>query len=336
MVRITWDRVLTALILLVIAGFGAWLISIEVETSPLQARLFSRFSGEMSYATAPGPAAEPRFAGDGPYDQRLGYSDLPQVIDTLQAENFVIESQARMSDALRSFVDYGGFPIFPEKAQAGLSIQDRDGRSIYFALHPEQVFRSFDAIPPLIVNTLLYVENRELLSATSVTHNPAIEWDRFAFASANIIVDKVISTGHRFGGSTLATQIEKFRHSPEGRTGSVTEKLRQIASASMRAYAQGPDTTAFRRQVVIDYLNSTPLSARAGFGEVIGLGDGLWAWYGTDFNQAVSALSQTPRSEAEHYQRARIYKQVLSLLLAQRRPSYYLLQGRDELGTLTD
>ncbi len=336
MVRLSWDRVLTALILLVIAGVGAWLISIEIESSPLQARLFSRFSGEMSYATAPGPAAEPRFAGDGPYDQRLGYSDLPQVIDTLQAENFVIESQARMSDALRSFVDYGGFPIFPEKAQAGLSIQDRDGRSIYFALHPEQVFRSFDAIPPLIVNTLLYVENRELLSTTSVTHNPAIEWDRFAFASANIIVDKMISTGHRFGGSTLATQIEKFRHSPEGRTGSVTEKLRQIASASMRAYAQGPDTSAFRRQVVIDYLNSTPLSARAGFGEVIGLGDGLWAWYGTDFNQAVSALSQTPRSEAEHYQRARIYKQVLSLLLAQRRPSYYLLQGRDELGTLTD
>ena len=334
--RLTWDRVLIALIALIAAGFGAWLISIEIEASPVQARLFSRYAEKMSFTMADGPAAEPRFASDGPYDQRLGYSDLPHVIKTLENENFVVERQARMSDALRTFVDYGGFPVFPEKAQAGLSIQDRDGRSIYFALHPEQVFRSFEAIPPLVVDTLLFVENRELLSTSSVTHNPAIEWDRFAFASANMVVDKLISTGQRFGGSTLATQIEKFRHSPEGRTGSVTEKFRQILSASMRAYAHGSDTTAFRRQVVVDYLNSTPLSARAGFGEVIGLGDGLWAWFGTDFAQAVKSLSQTPRDEAEHFQRARIYKQVLSLLLAQRRPSHYLLQGRQELGHLAD
>jgi membrane peptidoglycan carboxypeptidase len=34
--------------------------------------------------------------------------------------------------------------------------------------------------------------------------------------------------------------------------------------------------------------------------------------------------------------RAAIYKQTLSLLLAQRRPSYYLLAGRDELALLAD
>ena len=77
------------------------------------------------------------------------------------------------------------------------------------------------------------------------------------------------------GGSTLATQIEKYRHSPSGRTDDVREKLRQMASASLRAYRDGPDTSAARRQIVVDYLNSTPLAARAGFGEVNGLGDGL-------------------------------------------------------------
>ena len=56
-----------------------------------------------------------------------------------------------------------------------------------------------------------------------------------------------------------------------------------MVSASLRAYREGPDTSAVRRQIVVDYLNSTPLSARTGFGEVNGLGDGLWAWFGTDF-----------------------------------------------------
>src|SRR3546814_11177783 len=75
--------------------------------------------------------------------------------------------------------------------------------------------------------------------------------------------------------------MEKFRHSPEGRTGNVSDKLRQMISASLRGYREGQDTTAVRRQIVVDYLNSTPLAARSGFGEVIGVGDGMWAWFGT-------------------------------------------------------
>ena len=74
--------------------------------------------------------------------------------------------------------------------------------------------------------------------------------------------------GKRFGGSTLATQIEKFRHSPEGRTGGIEDKLRQITTASVRAYQDGPLTAAARHRIVVEYINSTPLAARAGFGEV--------------------------------------------------------------------
>ena len=63
------------------------------------------------------------------------------------------------------------------------------------------------------------------------------------------------------GGSTLATQIEKYRHSPEGRTASIPEKFRQMASASLRAYLDGPDTQRARERIVVDYLNTVPLSA---------------------------------------------------------------------------
>ena len=92
------------------------------------------------------------------------------------------------------------------------------------------------------------------------------------------------------GGSTLATQIEKYRHSPEGRTGSTTDKLIQMASATLRAYQDGEDTTGSRRQIVLDYLNTVPLSAKPGYGEVNGIGDGLWVWYGRDFEQVSKLL----------------------------------------------
>ncbi len=92
------------------------------------------------------------------------------------------------------------------------------------------------------------------------------------------------------GGSTLATQIEKYRHSPNGRTASIRDKLQQMASASLRAYRLGEDTTEARRKLVVTYLNTMPLSAKSGFGEVHGIGDGLWAWYGRDFAEVQRTL----------------------------------------------
>ena len=64
-----------------------------------------------------------------------------------------------------------------------------------------------------------------------------------------------------------------------------------MASASLRAYLDGEDTLPRRRQIVVDYLNTVPLAAQAGFGEVNGLGDGLWAWYGRDFDEVNRLLA---------------------------------------------
>jgi membrane peptidoglycan carboxypeptidase len=83
---------------------------------------------------------------------------------------------------------------------------------------------------------------------------------------------------------TLATQIKKFRHSPEGRTQSISEKFRQMVSASFRAHLDGPDTRRARERILVDY--TVPLSARVGSGEVNGIGDALWVWYGEDFGEA--------------------------------------------------
>ena len=92
------------------------------------------------------------------------------------------------------------------------------------------------------------------------------------------------------GGSTLATQIEKLRHSPGGRTSSPLDKLRQVTAASLKAYRSGPDTRAYRRDIVVDYLNSMPLAALPDRGEVRGLGEGLQAWFGLDFADVQRSL----------------------------------------------
>ncbi|MEA3278766.1 MAG: transglycosylase domain-containing protein [Pseudomonadota bacterium] len=325
-------------VLLLAAGLCvlAWGLSIELESSPLQSRLFTRLAAGFGVSVEPGATPNARFPDSGPYDKRLGYAQIPAFLRTLDARGFVVDRQARLSPTLVSFIDLGGFPIYREKSQAGLSIIDRSDREIYRARHPERVFPDFQTIPPVVVATLLFIENRELLDLSFPTRNPAVEWDRFAAASFNTLVTAIVPTGQRFGGSTLATQIEKFRHSPEGRTSSPAEKLRQVVSASARAYQSGPDTTQARERIVVDYANSTPLSARPGFGEVIGLGDGLHVWYGTNLGEAAQRLGERPVTVADAARSAQIYKQVLSLLLAQRRPSYYLLSGRDQLDDLTE
>ena len=83
-----------------------------------------------------------------------------------------------------------------------------------------------------------------------------------------------------------------------------------------------------------------PLAARSGFGELRGLGDALWAWHGADFAEVNALLSAPPVSGRyaanEIARRARAYRQVLSLILAQRRPSGLLVADREALRELTD
>jgi Transglycosylase. len=334
--RLSWYRLFAGTVAVGVGALAVWGFRIEMESSPVQSRLFSKLARDMTYHTDTGASGGIRFPHAGPYDERLGYARLPDFIQALRGDGFLIERQARMSPQMQQFMDLGGFALYAEKPQSGLMVTDRRGEIIHIARYPERVFPDFEAIPPLLVATLLFVENRELLEAGTPTRNPAVEWDRFAAAAAAVVTRHFDEDGNRFGGSTLATQIEKFRHSPDGRTGSVVEKLRQITSASMRAYQDGPDTTEARRRIALDYINATPLSARPGYGEVIGLGDGLFAWYGIELADVIRLLGAPTTTPEERVRAAAVYKAALSLMLAQRRPSYYLLGGRRELAALTD
>ena len=71
-----------------------------------------------------------------------------------------------------------------------------------------------------------------------------------------------------------------------------------------------------------------PLAGVAGYGEVIGLGDGLWAWYGRDFETANRLLSDPNYDPAA---RAEVFREALSLIDAQRRPSGLLLNSTQDV-----
>ncbi|MBK3479631.1 penicillin-binding protein [Pseudomonas sp. MF6751] len=330
-----WRRLFWLILLLVLLALGFAVLR-EMHSARWQARTLSQWAAQLTYRVEPGASDAILYPGAGPFDQRLGYSALGDFLTRLLKRNYVIESQARFSAALMNYSRHGLFIPYAEKIQAGLSITDCRAAPLYQFNYPTQLYAQFSDVPPLMVRSLLFIENRELLDPQPAQANPAVDWPRFAKAAWSQVARQLHLPGQTAGGSTLATQLEKYRHSPDGLTLSGSEKLRQMLSASVRAYQHGPDTLVARQNIVRDYLNSVPLSAVPGHGEVHGMAEGLRVWYGADFNQVNRALADTTNTAPSLAARGLALRQVLSLMIAQRRPSHYLTKGRDELAQLTD
>lgn len=333
--RHLWRRLFWLLVVITIAAL-AYAMYAEMRTSRLQAREFSRWANSLTYEVQPGPSQAIVYPGAGPFDKRLGYSALGDFLPRLLKRNYVIEQQTQFSPALMSYAGHDLFVPYQEKSQAGLVITDCRGDPLYLYRYPQQLYTEFAQIPPVMVDSLLFVENRGLLDSPEPLLNPAVDWPRFAKAAWSQVARMFALPGQSAGGSTLATQLEKYRHSPDGLTGSGPEKIRQMISASVRAYQGGPQTLEARQRIVRDYLNSVPLSAVPGHGEVHGMAEGLRVWYGADFEQVNRALASTTTDPASEAARGLALRQVLSLMIAQRRPSYFLNKGHDDLAELTD
>jgi membrane peptidoglycan carboxypeptidase len=321
------------LIIAIVVGLAA---AREMRTSKFQAREVSKYAASLNYELKPGPSDAIRYPGDGPFDRRLGYSSLDEFLPRLIKRDFVVEAQTRFSPELLKYTDKGLFVPYAEKIQAGLSITDCRAAPLYRYNYPQQLYSTFASIPPVVVSSLLFIENRFLLDPRQPLANPAVDWPRFGMAAWSQVAKILHVPGQSAGGSTLATQLEKYRHSPDGLTVNGAEKIRQMISATVRAYQAGPQTLEARQNVVRDYLNSVPLSAVPGHGEVHGMAEGLRVWYGSDFNQANAALSSTATDPKTMAEKGLALREMLSLMIAQRRPSHYLTKGHDELADLTD
>jgi membrane peptidoglycan carboxypeptidase len=329
-------RLLRPIVLLscaLLIGWGGWA---ETRSAGLEARLFAGLDQGFGYSIEPGPSSDVHFPTYGPYDRRLGYVALPHMIATLREHHFKIVRQAALSPRLNRFIADGGYAVYRQKIAAGFTLLNDAGNVIYGERFPQRIYKNFAAIPPLVVKTLLFIEDRHILDPQPVSRDPAVDWPRFLLATASHFVGALNPAKSRGGASTLATQMEKFRHSPGGRTTTYIEKLRQMVSAAANAYRAGPNTLEARRRIVAAYLSSIPLAARPGHGEVLGLGDGLAEWFGEDFAAANTILRAPATTGPALVRKAVVYREMLSLLLADRRPSYYLHNHRAVLGRLTD
>lgn len=313
-------------------------VALELKNSWIESGLFRTADRHISYQLAEGASRSIHYPGDGPYDLTLGYARIPEFLPRLEANGYRIEAQAHSSELLASLSRMGLYPVYQQKDRAGLQIVDRDGRDMYSFDRPERIYPTYSNIPPLVVQTLLFIENRHMLDSEHPTRNPAVEWDRLGKAVIDYSLHKVDAKHQVVGGSTLATQLEKLRHSPGGRTGSPIDKLRQMTSATLAAYQDGRSTLHAQQDIIRGYVNSIPLAASPGYGDVQGLGDGLWAWYGADVSK-IDPLLRAPEASLNARQmqaRARGYRETLSLLLALRSPHVYLVQDPQALEKQTD
>ncbi|HVP14408.1 MAG TPA: transglycosylase domain-containing protein [Terriglobales bacterium] len=304
----------------------------ETRTSALQSQLFTSLASRLSWTVQPGRSDRIRFPVDGPYDARLGYTRIPDFSRHLESHGFRTLEQARFSPAMEALARLGITPIYDEPDDAGLVVTDAEGDTLYDLTPRGYNFERYEDVPPLVVSSLLYMENRQLGAPPDARTNPTVDWGRLAKATMLYAGHKVGLPLRAEGGSTLATQIEKFRHSNGGRTDSPIEKLRQIVAASLRVYRGGEDTRVARHQIVVDYLNSMPLAAAPGYGDVYGLGEGLYAWFGMDLAEAAQAIDVPGVTPAK----ARALKHVLALLYAVRAPSAYLVRDRAALEARVD
>jgi membrane peptidoglycan carboxypeptidase len=308
------------------------LVLYELQTSAGEAELFSRWAARVRYATAPGPSPRIAFPHDGPFDVRRGYSQLPIFRSRLEARGFQVTQQARVSPDLADLIAWGVTPPYHEPPVTGLTIHGMNDSVLFNAVNTGRSFERFEDVPPLLVDALLFIENRELLTPFDPRRNPVIEWGRLAKAGMLFAGEKIGFSVPLQGGSTLATQLEKYRHSPRGHTTGASEKLRQLIGASLKAYADGPDTRTWRRQIVVDYLNTLPLAAAPGYGELYGLGDGLYAWFGLRLDDVRRALAR-PELTPE---KVRAFKHALTLIIAVRAPTALLVESRAQLDHKVD
>ncbi len=320
-----------------VLGYGIGVMVWEMRTSRLQSMFFWDIAKKCGFQLNAGKSRQIRFPVHGPYDIRMGYVRIPEWCDRLENKGMAVTHQAHWSSTMIQWANLGLFPPYSEKTQAGIQIVDTRDQEISNSLFPHHIYPDFESIPPIVMEMLLFIENKKLLHSKSAYMNPAVEWERLAKAVLDAGIHLIDPKHPVPGGSTLATQMEKFRHSPEGITDSAEEKLRQIVSASLRAYFYGEKTLRARKKIVVDYINSIPLTAIPGYGEVIGLGDGLWAWFGMDF-QTVNQLLFAARNHVspdQLMQTGAAVHAVLSLFLSQRRPTDYLLKHHDALRALT-
>ncbi len=148
--RLTFFRLLgiaVFIVLLVALVAGGLLAAHELRHSRLQAREISRFAQKLDYAFQAAPSDAVRYPAHGPFDRRMGYTELPRFAERLRTRGFELAGQTRFSEPLIDYVDRGFFVPYREKTQAGFSLADCRDETLYRFRYPFNAYPDFAAAP---------------------------------------------------------------------------------------------------------------------------------------------------------------------------------------------
>jgi hypothetical protein len=98
----------------------AYLVRYESRHSFYQSMFLSRYAADLTFTVGDGPSDSIIFPQAGPFDERLGYTLLPDFAARLDRQGFELTRQARFSPELVEHVERELFPPYREKTQAGL------------------------------------------------------------------------------------------------------------------------------------------------------------------------------------------------------------------------
>lgn len=303
-------------------------IAFELQTATFQSLAMRSLVASLGWQLAPGVSPSVIFPRWGPFDVRLGYTRIPEFRRRLETHGYRVARQARASRGLVTIAKMGLTPPQVERPGAGLVIRARDGGVLFDGASSRFRFERFEQVPPSMVTALALMEDHGIDTSSPGRSNPAVDWGRLSRAALFSFGSKLGLPVTFQGGSTIAVQMEKYRHAKDGRTRGAVEKLQQIVSASLRVYGPGSKVRDEQRALVLDYLNTVPLGGAPGYGEVHGIGEGLRAWFGLDPSRTLATLRDGGGRASE---RARAMKHVLALLCAIRAPSRMLRTDHADL-----
>ena len=234
--RIGRRLVLSALALALIA-VAVW----EGRTFRGQAWLLSKVAARLDTTLGAGAAPAIELSRPGPYDERLGYSRQPHELERLHQDGWRVVAQARLAPLHERLVRLGMAPVYREKTQTGLTILDVEGRPFYEVRYPNRVYGDFASVPPLVAQTLTFIENRELLDR-STSPQPRGRVGPARDRGARARRRAASAPGRSAAGRQHARDADR-EVPPLARrayTAGRAEKLRQIGAATLRAYRAGP------------------------------------------------------------------------------------------------
>ena len=335
-----WRRVAAEAAVLAVLSTMAFGMPRRVRTSWLQSGAAQRLRPAADLRARAGPSPSIRFPSAGPYDTASATPSCPRFIERLDARGYRgRRSRRACRSAICELIDRGVFPIYARRPRPGLTLLDQHGAAMFAgALSRARSIPTSRRSRPGGRHPAVHREPRAARSADAAAQSG----DRVgpagragAAARSRRLAEPVAQARRAAARSRPRSRSTATRRSAAptaSRREAAPDGLGQPARLSRRPRDQrGPAPDRGRLSQLDAAQRARPASARS-TASATACGPGSAATSSTP-----TGLLRAARRDAEELRRkARFYKQVLSLLLAQRRPAYYLVGGRADLDALAD